>query len=109
MTAVDDARVETTAGTGALLVPLVTEDGTGEVSVLPPGKWKPRANKMLATGDFDGWAALCLEGDGFQTWTQLDPSNDDVEQFFRAWKDLGGQSLGESSASTRSSRSTPRR
>jgi hypothetical protein len=90
-------------------VPLVTDAGEFDVTVPPPGKWRTRANRALREGDFDSWAELVLSAEDFDSWIEADPTNDDVEAFFKAWADVTGESRGKSSTSAASSRSTRRR
>lgn len=90
-------------------VDLVTEAGTFPITIPPPGRWKSRANTALRVGDFDGWADLVLSEADAAAWADADPTNDDVEAFFKAWQDVSGENRGKSRPSQRSSRSTARR
>jgi hypothetical protein len=101
------ADAETTP-TG-VTVALVTDIGKEDITVPPPGRWKSRANTMLRQGDFDGWAQTVLSDVDAQTWVDLDPTNEEVEAFFAAWKAAAGESVGKSSKSQPGSRPTPRR
>lgn len=109
MTAVDEARAEADTTAEGTVVTLVTEDGSADVLVPSPGKWKTRANRALREGDFEGWAELVLSADDFEAWCDADPTNDDVEAFFKAWQESTGENRGKSSRSTTSSRSTRKR
>jgi hypothetical protein len=104
-----EAEVEAEADDGAVVVELVTADGSEDIRVPPTGTWKARAQRHLNVGDFDSWAELVLPADEREKWTDLDPTNDDVVAFFERWKELGGQDAGKSRNSRRSSRGTPRR
>jgi hypothetical protein len=64
---------------------------------------------MLREGDFDGWAqTVLLEGDWI-SWQKADPTNDDVEAFFKAWQHATGETVGKSSKSLNGSPATQRR
>src|SRR5579875_3145780 len=101
-------KADAAAGTDGVLVKLTTDDGEGDILVPPSGRWKSRANSMLNNGQFHEWARTVLAETDFDTWSELDPTNDDVEAFFKAWQAATGESRPESRASKRSSRSTPR-
>jgi hypothetical protein len=103
------AEVEAEDSDGSVVVELVTDDGAEDISVPPPGRWKARAQRMLAQGDFDSWAEVVLPEADRAKWVELDPTNDDVQVFFEKWKDVGGQDTGKSSSSRRSSKGTARR
>jgi len=91
-----------------VVVPLVTDNADVTVLVPPPGRWRTRANRALRAGDFDEWAEVVLSPQDYAAWVEADPTNDDVEAFFRAWQQGSGENKGKSSASRRSSRSTAR-
>lgn len=90
-------------------VTLATDDGDADLVVPRPGRWKTRANTALRVGDFDVWAELVLSKKDHAAWVELDPTNDDVEAFFKAWQDASGEDPKGSRPSRRSSRSTPKR
>lgn len=90
-------------------VPLVTDAGTVDITVPPPGRWKSRANSALRVGDFEEWAVLVLSDEDAAAWADADPTNDDVETFFKAWQELSGENRGKSRPSPRSSENTARR
>lgn len=102
-------QADAETGTEGAEVLLVTTEGEGTILIPPPGSWKARANRALATGDFFGWADLVLSDDDATLFSELDPTNDDVEAFFKAWQDASGESKGKSRRSTRSSGSTRKR
>jgi len=109
MTELEAVQSDAQAPPDGVMVPLVTANADVSVLVPPPGRWRTRANRALRVGDFDEWAELVLSGQDYAAWVEADPTNDDVETFFRAWKDASGEDKGKSSASQRSSRSTARR
>lgn len=84
------------------MVELATDEGDGKLLVPPPGRWKTRATKSLAQGDFDTWAETVLSEEDFDRWKELDPTIDDCEKFFKEWKHITGESRGKSRASQRS-------
>ena len=109
-----ETDAETESDDGSALIELSVTDRRGKVEVAairvpPPGRWRTRANRALRQGDFDEWAELVLSEEDYEAWAELDPTNDEVDAFFAAWKDTSGQELGKSRASRRSSRNTARR
>jgi hypothetical protein len=90
---------------GSVEVPL----GDEKVRVKPLNEWRSSATRALREGDFDTWAEKCLAGDDYETWSDLDPTLAEVEDFFTAWGKLSGQDSGKSRASRRSSNGTARR
>lgn len=75
--------------------------GDATVSVLPVRKWRASALKALREGDLETWASKSLDGDGYATWLDVDPTIEDVESMFAEWSAITGQSPGESVASPR--------
>jgi hypothetical protein len=102
-------QADAQAGPEGVLVPLVTEDGTVELTVPPPGRWYEEANDALRVGDFRTWAEEVLSDADFETWCKTRKRNDDIAAFFTAWRELAGEDPKGSSRSQRSSRSTRKR
>lgn len=104
----DDIRADAVAPSQGVTVVLATENGKGEITVPPAGRWKTRANTMLRDGNLDGWAQITLSAEDWATWSELDPTNDDAGAFFAAWQEAAGETVGKSSKSPSGSRPTPR-
>lgn len=64
------------------------------IEVAPLRQWRSRALRALRQGDFETWAEGCLTDDGLATWRAVDPTIAQVEDFFVAWGEQTGQSLG---------------
>jgi|GEM_PF-1764599 len=79
------------------------------VHVLPPGRWRSSANNAMQTGDFEGWAELCLTPGSYEVWCDVDPTLDEVMDMFAAVRRLTGQDVGKQSMSRRSLMGTRRR
>lgn len=94
---------------GSAVVELSTDEGSGDITIPPAGKWKTRATRALTSGNFDEWAEIVLSDTDYQTWVDLDPTLDDVSRFFTDWKTSTGADLGKSRNSRSSLRSTARR
>jgi hypothetical protein len=82
------------------------DDPKNTVLVLPTGKWRASAFEDIAAGRYGDWARKCSDAKGHQTWLDVDPTIDEVKQFFADWKEESGQDVGESSASSGSSKTT---
>ena len=95
---------------GSIVVTLRTDLGEAPIRVPPINRWRSSArNAIFSRMDDLFWAGKTLTPQEFLTWTKLDPTQDDVEEFFNTWGELTGQALGESLASRQSSTRTPRR
>lgn len=105
MGAIEKLETEADAGGQNLLVPLAGK----KVEVIPIGQWRSSAMRAIREGDWDLFAEMCLTPKGLKVWDDVDPTNDQIGAFFEDWAKASGQSLGESRASRRSSRSTARR
>lgn len=103
------AEVDAEADDGSVVVELRTGDGVEDITVPRPGSWKSRAQNALAQGLVETWAELVLSPGDREKWEALDPTLDDCEDFFDRWKAAGGEDLGKSRSSRRSSKGTARR
>lgn len=103
--AVEAVRAEAETGGATVSVPFVD----GALEVLPAGQWRKSALNALRVGDFDGWAQKCLTPESVAVWDAADPTMDEVQEFFAAFRDLTGQDPGKLSASPGSLRNTARR
>jgi len=73
-------------GDGSVVVRLVTEFGEADITVPPQAKWRSSARHALFTnGDDLGWARSVLSETDMKAWLDLDPTQDEMEAFFRAW------------------------
>lgn len=79
-----------------------------EVTVPPVKVWRGSALDALTEGRFSAWADKVLSDDDYDKWLDADPTVGEIESFFEEiGPSLGmGDSVGESRASRRSSRST---
>lgn len=89
---------------------LVQGELAGKVIYVPPvKKWRASALHAMREGDFDTWARTTLEDDDWDIWNETDPTVEDIEGFFSTINPGLGTSPGNSRASRRSSKRTPRR
>lgn len=79
------------------------------VRIVPPGAWRMSWQRKLRQGDFDAFAEAVLHPDDVELYEELDPTNDDFNEFIADAAELAGESLGKSSGPRGSSRSTRRR
>jgi len=98
-------RLEREARGEGVLVPL----GDAEILVPPVTEWRSSAIRAIATGDSLLWAQKTLGPDDLELWREHDPNVNEVKSFFADWQRVSRESLGESSASSSSSRRTARR
>lgn len=80
-----------------------------EIRVVPPGAWKQSWQTALANGQFQFFAEKVLHPDDLDLYLEIDPTNDQFEQFVSEAARRGGESLGKSRGPARSSRRTRRR
>jgi hypothetical protein len=62
------------------------------VEVLPQRVWRSSALDALNNGRFGEWAEKCLTEDGYDTWEDVDPTLEEIEEFFAAVGEANGMS-----------------
>lgn len=77
--------------------------------VKPVRQWRASALHALREGDLMAWAEATLSDDDWDTWLDVDPTIDEIEEFFKTINAGLGTDPGNSRASRRSSRNTRRR
>lgn len=91
-----EAEVDTEVDDGSVIVPLVTDLGAGDIRVPALDRWRSVArNALFSRGDDLLWAQRTLSVGDYVTWTQLDPTKDEADEFFAAFGRATGQSLGK--------------
>lgn len=80
-----------------------------EIRVVPPGAWRQSWQTMLAQGQFNGFAKHVVHPEDLDLYFEIDPTNDQFEEFVAEAAKRGGESLGKSRGPNRSSRRTRRR
>lgn len=120
----DDDRLDDNADRGMLPVPqLVDSPAEGEaigntmlgklagrdIKVPPVKAWRSSAVSAMKDGDFEHWAKVTLDNDGWDLWVDVDPTMAQIEALFESLSGQMGVSRGNSRAQRRSSRSTRRR
>lgn len=80
-----------------------------EILVPPLNKWRSSAMRALNTGDFETWAEKVLTDDDYDTWMDVDPTVDEINEFFESISDGLGVDRGNSRASRRQSGTTKKR
>lgn len=89
---------------------LKTDVGEATLTVPPPSKWRASVRAALTDpGRVDGdvvWARSVLSADDFTAWLACDPTPEESGEFLSRVFAGNGESLGNSSSSTSSSRST---
>lgn len=85
----------------------VTVELDGEkLEILPVNKWSSSAVHALRNGDTEAWAAKALTPESYEIWQEIDPTLDEIEQFFSDWSDISGNEANLSRQQRRRSRST---
>ena len=102
-------EAEAKSDPAGVLVPLVTDEGTVDILVPPPGEWFEGAVEALTSGRIADWVGLALEGDELGKWRSTRKRYREINAFFEEWTRLSGEDPGKSPASRASSRSTRRR
>lgn len=80
-----------------------------ELRIIPPGAWRQSWQTALARGQFNTFAETVVHPDDLDLYFEIDPTNDEFEQFVESAAKLSGESLGKSRGPARSSRRTRRR
>lgn len=89
---------------------LVQGELAGRTVYVPPVKqWRASALHALREGDFDTWAKVTLADDDWAIWDEIDPTIQNIEDFFTSINPGLGTGPGNSRASRRSQRPTRRR
>lgn len=90
---------------GSVVVTLQTAEGDADIRVPPLSRWRSTArNALFSRGDDMFWAAKTLSQKDAQAWADLDPTQEESQDFFQQWGELTGMSLGNGAASNRASR-----
>jgi hypothetical protein len=79
------------------------------LEIVPPGAWKQSWQRKLKAGDMDAFLEDVLSPDAYDTYLDLDPTNDEIGEFLNTAGEVAGESMGKSSGPRASSRSTRRR
>jgi hypothetical protein len=102
----------------AMIAEVDSEEFNGEIrvpfagatlSIPPQGRWRLSATNALRTGDFTTWAHAVMSADDAATFIGLDPTLDEVNEFFAELGRITGVTLGEARPSRRGSVRTGRR
>lgn len=99
--------------------PAVKHEATGElvqgklagrtIYVPPVKQWRASALHALREGDFETWAETTFSDDDFDVWAEVDPTMQEIEDFFATINPGLGTNSGNSRASRRSARRTRKR
>lgn len=80
-----------------------------ELQIIPPGAWRQSWHRLLNRGMFDEFAELVLHPDDVDAYMEIDPTNDEFNDFVTEAAGQSGESLGKSRGPARSSKRTRRR
>lgn len=79
------------------------------LEVVPSGAWKQSTMRMMRSGDIDAFMERILSPDSYETYLDLDPTNDEVGDFVTDAGEASGESVGKSSGPTASPKRTRKR
>ena len=80
-----------------------------DVDIVPTGAWRQSSMRKLRAGDMDAFMQDILSPDSYDLYLDLDPTNDEVNDFMEEAGAVSGESLGKSSGPTGSPGSTRKR
>ena len=80
-----------------------------EVQVIPPSMWRMSWQSLLVGGQFYTFAQKVLHPDDYDYFVEVDPTNEEFEEFVAEAGDRSGEPMGKSRARSRSGRPTRRR
>jgi hypothetical protein len=80
-----------------------------EVEVVPSGAWRQSSMRKLRLGDMDAFMEDVLSPDSYELYVELDPTNEEINDFMETAGEVAGESLGKSGGPKASSRTTRRR
>lgn len=103
---VDAPEAQEIEADGHYVTAMLADD---EIRVVPPGAWRQSWQTMLAAGQFNGFAKHVIHPEDLDLYFEIDPTNDEFEEFVTEAAKRGGESLGKSRGPARSSKRTRRR
>jgi len=80
-----------------------------DILTLLPGRWKASPMRILREGEMDAFMETILTEDGYDTYLELDPTQDQLGEFMADLSKVAGESVGKSSGRPGSSRRTRKR
>ncbi|MFJ7998936.1 hypothetical protein ACIQ7D_17570 [Streptomyces sp. NPDC096310] len=80
-----------------------------EIRIVPPGAWRQSWQTALSNANFTFFAEQVVHPDDLDLYFEIDPTNDEFEEFVAEAARRGGESLGKSRGPAGSSRRTRRR
>lgn len=79
------------------------------LEIVPPGAWRQSWQRKLKAGDMDAFLEDVLSPDSYETYLDLDPTNDEIGEFLNTAGEASGEPMGKSGGPRASSRSTRKR
>ena len=80
-----------------------------DLEIVPPGAWRQSWQRKLKAGDMDAFLEMVLSPDSYETYLELDPTNDEIGEFLNDAGEAAGEPMGKSSGPSASSRRTRKR
>lgn len=79
------------------------------LEIVPSGAWRQSSMRLLRAGDLDAFLEEVLSPESYETYLDLDPTNDEVGDFINGAAAASGEPVGKSSGPKRSPRATRKR
>ncbi|MEU8829328.1 hypothetical protein [Streptomyces sp900116325] len=87
---------------------LTTRLGEKDVEFVPSGAWRQSTMRSLRVGNMDAFMEDVLSPDSYELYLELDPTNEEINDFIEAASEAAGEPLGKSGGPNRSRKSTRR-
>jgi len=91
------------ADPAGVVVPLVTDDATDDILILPPADWFEGAVEALVQGRVSDWVRLAADPDAIVLWDSRRKRYGQLEAFLNEWTKRSGEAPGKSPLSGTSS------
>jgi len=96
-------EAEAKADPEGVVVPLVTDESTDDILILPPAAWFEGAVEALVQGRVTDWVRLAADPDAIVVWDSRRKRYGQLEAFLDEWSKRSGETPGKSPLSETSS------
>lgn len=92
----DAVEADAKADPEGVVVPLVTDDATDDILILPPAQWFEGAVEALVQGRVSDWVRLAADPEHIEVWESRRKRYGQLEAFLDEWSKRSGESPGKS-------------